>query len=88
MTKINATEQKVLSFLADEYSDDYGIHCFASIMSGAGVADRKAVRRACRSLARKGLTRFVQCCWTDEGDPRGAGYGATKDGVAAIYGSR
>ena len=88
MTKLNPQAQKVLQFLADEYSEDFGCYSFAGIMSGAGINDRAAVRRACRLLARKGLARYERSLWSDDGEPRGAGYGATKAGVEAIYGPR
>lgn len=80
---LNPTAQKVLVFLADEYSEDFGCFGFAGIMNGTGIDDRKAVRRACRLLARKGLARYERSLWSDCGEPRGAGYGATKEGVAA-----
>lgn len=79
---LNPVAQKVLVFLADEYSEDYGCFGFSGIIDGTGIDDRKAVRRACRLLARKGLARYVRTLWSDDGEPRGAGYGATKEGIA------
>ena len=81
--KLNPQAQKVLTFLADEYSEEMGCYGFAGIMENTGIADRAVVRRACRYLARKGLARYERCLWSSDGEPRGAGYGATKDGVEA-----
>ncbi len=78
---LNPVATKVLKFLADEYSEDFGCFSFKGIMSGTRVEDRAAVRRACRLLARKGLARYERCLWSDSGEPRGAGYGATPKGV-------
>lgn len=83
---LNPQAQKVLQFLADEFSSDHGFYGFAGIMSGAGINDRAAVRRACRLLARKGLAQYERGLWSDDGEPGGAGYGATKAGVESIYG--
>ena len=80
---INPVATKLLKFLADEYSDEFDCYGFAGIMAGAKLKDRAVVRRACRLLARKGLARYERCLWSDGGEPRGAGYGATKAGVEA-----
>lgn len=77
---INEHEQKVLVFLADEFhGEGYGFG-FASIMQETGL-DRRLVRLACRSLKRKGMTEFYRGLWTEDGEPAGSGYGATKAGV-------
>lgn len=81
--KLLPHHQKVLAWLVEEYSEDFGYHCFESIMSGTQL-DRRTVRLACRALARKRLTDFKRGLWTDCGEPRGAGYSATDAGVAAI----
>ena len=80
---LNPTASSVLKFLAGEYSEDFGCFGFAGIMEGTGINDRKAIRRACRLLARKGFAEFHKCLWSEDGKPRGAGYGATKAGVEA-----
>lgn len=75
-------ERKVLAYLAEIYDHyDGGAYCgFAPIMSATGL-DRKTVRRACRSLKRKGLADFCVGLWTDDGTPGGSGYGATRAGL-------
>jgi monoamine oxidase len=42
--------------------------------------NRKRIRRACRSLARKGLAEFHRGLWRESGEPGGSGYGATRAG--------
>ena len=73
--KLNPDEQKVLRYLADEEESYW---CFAAIAECVRL-DRKAIRRACHSLKRKGLTKFGQGLWDEEG-PRGSGYAVTKAG--------
>lgn len=77
--KINHIEQKVLSVLAQGVEYDFGFLGFAGIMSRTHL-DRKAVRRACRSLARKGLAVYERGLWNDDGDPAGSGYCSTEAG--------
>lgn len=81
--KLNSNEKKVLEALVtyDGPEGQYYVS-FATISSDIGL-DRKMVRRACRSLARKGLAEYQRTTWRDEG-VGGAAYGATKEGCAAI----
>lgn len=81
--KINDNERKVLRFLVSEFSDEYGFYSFAGITAVTRL-DRRRVRLACRSLTRKGLLRFGRGLWSDDGEPRGSGYGATKAGAEFI----
>lgn len=74
---LNANEVKVLASLASIDEDHY--YPFAPISRDTKL-NRAAVRRACRSLRRKGLARFRAGLWTEDGDPRGSGYGATLEG--------
>lgn len=80
---MNANEQKVLVELADHWSsyEGYCYSGFASLCTETGL-DRKIVRRACRSLTRKGLAQFGRGLWTEDGEPAGSGYASTKDGAA------
>lgn len=81
---MSPTETKVLQALVD--ADDYSGFCylnFASICADTRL-ERKQVRRACRSLARKGLAEFGKGLWTDEGEPAGSGYCATRKAAAAL----
>ena len=76
--KLNDDEQQVMMFLGLE--SEPGYYGFAGIIDNCIGLDRKRVRRACRSLARKGLLQFGRGLWTEDGEPAGSGYGATTDG--------
>lgn len=81
--KINENERKVLEQLAEAYHpDEWGAFAFKSLIAGTKL-ELKQVRRACRSLAKKGLAKFEQTLWNDDG-PAGAGYRATEEGAAFI----
>lgn len=77
--RLNEFELKVLESIASVGDWDFRVRCFEPIQRETGL-DRKVVRRACRSLARKGLAKYHRGCWTDEGRPAGSGYGATEKG--------
>lgn len=79
--RLNPVEAKVLSVLVEDYDPDGPFYSFAAIIAAGGPDDRKAVRRACRSLARKGLARYGRGLWTEDGEMAGAGYAATKAAV-------
>lgn len=83
--KLNADERSVLRALASTFCDygGFGFLGFAAISRRAKM-DRARTRRACRSLARKGLAEFQRGLWTDDGHPGGSGYGATKAGAALV----
>lgn len=78
--KLNPIENKVLAFLATG-GEDFGFFSFSTI-SEYVREKRAAVRRACRSLKRKGLAKFGMGLWTDDGGPAGSGYAATAEGKA------
>lgn len=78
--KLSQNEATVLKFLAENFSLDSGVFSFAPICKTTQL-DRRIVRLACRSLARKGLTKFYRGLCTDDGDFAGAGYAATKAGA-------
>jgi len=80
---VSPTEQKVLASLAARFVEDGCYIAFATIQRETKL-ERSVVRRACRSLTRKGLAVFGKGLWTEAGEPRGAGYSATKEGVAAV----
>ena len=75
---LNDTETQVLAFLATG-NEDFGGYCFAPIVDHTKL-DRAKVRRACRGLKRKGLAEFHRGMWTEDGEPYGSGYSATKEG--------
>lgn len=82
--KVNENEIKVLRQLAEEYSpDEWSAYSFAPLSRITGL-DLKVVRRACRSLAKKGLAQYERTLVDDEGRPAGAGYRATEEGAAFI----
>lgn len=80
---MSPNETKVLAYLAGRYSEDFGFLPFDPIVRETRL-DRRQVRLACRSLKRKGLAEFSIGLWTDDGTPAGAGYRATKDGLASL----
>ena len=77
---MNENEMKVLAALNEAYGyDGFGYVNFSYLSSDTGL-DRKVVRRACRSLARKGLAEYGRGLWTEDCQPAGSGYAATKAG--------
>ena len=81
---LNGNEVKVLESLVGA-SQPEGEMCisFAWIMDDTKL-DRKEVRKACRSLARKGLAEFYRGLFNDDGEVAGSGYCASRAGVALI----
>jgi hypothetical protein len=76
---LNENEAKVLEFLVAHWSEEAGCYPFAPLMRELDM-DRPTVRRACRSLARKGSVGFVSGLMSDDGDFMGAGYCACRAG--------
>ena len=80
--KLTDNERAVLAVLADDnhlyFSFDGIGECLS--MDHEITLTRKEIRRACRSLARKGLAEYSRGLWNDDGVPAGSGYGATKMG--------
>lgn len=81
---VNAAEKRVLRFLVDTAAG--GHTCFEPIMRRTRLS-RKVVRRACRSLARKGLASFRNGLWTEDGTLYGSGYMATEAGHSIAQGT-
>lgn len=79
--RVGRIEAKVLAALAS-VAGDFGVLSFRSIARRAKIK-RTEIRRACRSLKRKGLAEFHRGCWTEDGEPAGSGYSATRAGEAA-----
>lgn len=80
---VNAKERQVLEILAKAYvPDEWGAYSFAPLAKMTEL-EVKEVRRACRSLARKGLAQYERSLWSEDG-PAGAGYRATEEGAALI----
>src|SRR5690348_15632803 len=76
---LNRNEVKVLASLAAVAWEDGGYLSFRAIGRRCRLK-RNAIRLACRSLKRKGLAQFSIGLWTEDGEPRGSGYEATKAG--------
>jgi hypothetical protein len=72
--RVSQLEARVLACLLED-SRATGEMClhFATIEYRTDL-ERKIVRRACRSLARKGLAEFFKGLCTDDGEFAGAGY--------------
>lgn len=73
---LSADEQRVLKALT-AVSDDYSFLAFKTISKRTRLP-RERVRRACRSLTRKGLAKYQRGLWTEDGTPAGSGYAATQ----------
>lgn len=72
---LTPTEDKVLGILACA-DRDFGYSCFRALARRTRLSIR-VVRRACRSLARKGLAQYARGLTTEDGEMAGAGYAAT-----------
>jgi hypothetical protein len=76
--KLNDNELNVLRFLAEDTD-----LCFPFRSIDIGL-DTKTIRRACRSLARKGLTECIHGLFDDDGEVAGSGYHCTWEGEKYI----
>lgn len=74
--KLNENQLKVLTFLAEDTDLCFP---FKTIASHTNL-DVKTVRRACRSLARKGLSECIHGLFDDDGFVAGSGYACTWEG--------
>jgi len=78
-------ERKVLACLVVCGEDYAGYNYFAfGAITEPTKLERAVVRRACRSLKRKGLAEFASGLWSEDGEPAGAGYRASAAGVDLI----
>lgn len=84
--KLNDNERKILEIMAESYDSsgwaETGYFHFKGLEKQTKL-DRRHVRLACRSLARKGLAEYLKGLWSEYG-PAGAGYGATEKGASFI----
>jgi hypothetical protein len=80
--KINTIERGVLERLVEGWECDHNF-CYSNFngLCTELALERKLVRRACRSLARKGLAEYGRGLWKDDGGPAGSGYCATQAGA-------
>ena len=74
---LSLNERKVLTYLVKNTNEDDCYSHFAPIMRETGL-DRNIVRRACRRMARYGLTAYDKGLCSEDGDFLGAGYAATR----------
>lgn len=85
--KLTEIEKKVLEVLAEDYDssgwDETGFWSFDPLEKKTGI-ERRKVRLACRSLARKGFAKYMRGLVNLDGEMAGAGYGATEQGAALI----
>jgi len=84
--KLNDNERKVLAVLVVCGDDSWGGYCYFNFraLTGPTKLNRREVRLACRSLKRKGLAEFRRGLWSEDGEPAGSGYCASKAGVDFI----
>ena len=78
---MNENEKKCLAFLANHYHSDTPCFHFQYIANETNLT-RKQVRRACRSLARKGSAKYERGLFTEDGAVAGSGYRCTAAGAA------
>jgi hypothetical protein len=85
--RLTELEQKALVALAegrDAYAP-WGHACYSfKAIAAIGGIETHLVRRAVRRLARRGLAEFHKGLWSEDGEPRGAGYGLSKAGCDAL----
>lgn len=83
MIKINDKERKVLGVMAEDFDDDMNCRYFRSLASMTKLTIPE-VRRAARSLTKKGLAEYHRGLFDEDGMVAGSGYCATKAGVDLI----
>jgi hypothetical protein len=83
--RINDNERRVLSFL-DAETDHWAENCITfSWIADDTKLGLKEVRRAARSLRRKGLAEFHRGLMTEDGQVAGSGYCISKAGQALLH---
>jgi len=84
-SKMTPNDQAVLRELAQLYTDEdwWCANGFKPLSRKTGL-DVRTVRLSARRLARKGLAKYERTLWTEDGDPCGAGYRATKAGADLV----
>ena len=80
---VNPKELAVLEVLAEDFNADSNCWYFKSIASVTKLTI-KEVRRACRSLAKKGFASYERGLFDEDGQTAGSGYCATRKGAAYI----
>ena len=80
--ELRGYEKQAFTAWAD-LDKDFSVLSFKRVSQVSGVEEHR-IRRAVRGLARKGLVEFHRCCWDEDGEMRGAGYGLTTAGAAIL----
>lgn len=81
--RLNENERRVLGFLRGIYDHDANCAYFGTIVVGLDI-EWKQVRRACRSLARKGLAEYHRGLFNMDGEVAGSGYCCTPEGKTVL----
>lgn len=77
---INENEKKVLTVLSAE-TDTLGERCiYFSLIEYESKLTTKEVRKACRSLRKKGLAYYYRGLMNDDGEVGGSGYCISQKG--------
>lgn len=84
MKGLGPQQRAVLSVLCEEFHHlDWRAHSFRGLSSLTGLT-RAQVQRACKGLRRLGFAKLEIGLWDEDGEPRGAGYRATREGEAFL----
>jgi len=86
LVRLTDAERAVLTVIGPDGGEyDWRAWSFAPLCEETGL-ERRIVRRACRSLTRKGLAAFEIGLWSEDWDrPAGAGYRSTAAGRQHFY---
>lgn len=81
---VNQNEWSILvALIRLSHAPSEQFYPFAPIMNAVSLP-RALVRRACRSLKRKGLVEYSNGLTNEDGEFRGAGYAITKEGYEYV----
>lgn len=82
---INENEKRVLIFMAESYDSfgEGGCYYFKTIAEDLKL-EIKQVRRACRSLKKKGFAEYVRGLFDEDGMVAGSGYCCSKSGADLV----
>lgn len=81
--KINEKEKKVLKVLVEVFDSEANCLFFWYLAKRTKL-QKLEVRRACRSLKKKGFVNYIRGLFDDDGMVAGSGYCATEEGVKII----
>lgn len=81
--RLTPKQERCMIVLGDVPDTDFGYLSFRAIMFETGLS-RSDVRRSVRALARKGMAKFSNGLFTEDGEMAGSGYCATEIGYKWI----